>query len=343
MVTSVDSPITNSDASADSSPEWSRFLATCIGTLVIGGLLLYAFMIAIDPYDSGKFGFLGIAGVDDRNTHTADASRARDVNFDSAIIGNSTAHLLNPAELSQATGLRFVQLTTTGAGPREEFAVLDFFLRHHPHVGALVVVTDPSWCAHERAEPWAMFPYWLYGKSSLPYARRLISWQTIQHAFQRLAIGLGWHKRMDPAGAFRAEDVWPPGEFHETNLPKDPLPAATTAGRAVFPEVSLLDQAVQKLPPDAAVVLVVPPTLYPTVPQPGTVAAAEKEACNAALRQVVAGRPHSNFINYRVDNAMTRDRANFVDFIHYRPVLAAKMQEGIAASIKQGNAARIDF
>jgi hypothetical protein len=61
------------------------------------------------------------------------------------------------------------------------------------------------------------------------------------------------------------------------------------------------------------------------------------------LSQIVAGRPHGNFINYRIDNAMTRDRANFVDFIHYRPSLAARMAEGIAASIELGDAARIDF
>jgi hypothetical protein len=316
-------------------------LAACLGTLALGALLLLAFMILVDPYDSGKFGLLGIDGVDDRNTHTAVASLARDANFDSAIIGNSTALMLDPLELSRATGLRFVQLAVTGASPPEEFAVLDFFLRHHPRARALVVVTDPSWCAHDSAEPWRAFPYWLYGKSSLVYAARLFSWPALEHAFQRLSIGLGLRKRMDPTGTFK--DIWPVGEFHETNRPKDPPPAATIAGRDIFPELTQLDEVIKKLPADIAMVLTVPPTLYPMIPQPGTVAGAESEACNAALRQIVAGRPHSNFIDYRIDNAMTRDRANFVDFIHYRPHLAARMAEGIAASIALGNAAKIDF
>jgi hypothetical protein len=332
-------PISNSDA----SPEWTRCLAACVGTLAIGALLLLAFMIVVDPYDSGKFGLLGIDGVNDRDSHTATASRARDANFDSAIIGNSTALLLDPVALSQATGLRFVQLSLVGAGPREQFAALDFFLRGHPHVGALVVAADPSWCAHDRAAPWEAFPYWLYGESSLRYAARLITWPAIEHAFRRLSIGLGRLKRMDPTGAFNSDDVWPPGEFHEANRPKDPPPAATLAGRGVFPEVSLLGGVIKKLPVSVAVVLAVPPTLSTTVAQPGTVAAAEREACDAALRRIVTGRPHSNFINYRIDNAMTRDRANFVDFIHYRPNVAAKMVEGIAASIALGNAAKIDF
>ena len=47
---------------------------------LIGAVLLFAVMIAVDPYDTGKFGWLGIDGVDDRNTHFATASRARNRN-----------------------------------------------------------------------------------------------------------------------------------------------------------------------------------------------------------------------------------------------------------------------
>ena len=161
--------------SSDDAIGWGRCLAACLGALAISALLLFVAMLLIDPYDSGRFGWLGIAGVDDRDTYTATASHARDAEFDSAVIGNSTAQLLDPAELSRATGMRFVQLYLTGGSPREERAVIDFFLRHHQRVGALVIVTDPSWCAHNLAEPVGPFPYWLYGKSSFAYAVRLLS------------------------------------------------------------------------------------------------------------------------------------------------------------------------
>ena len=316
----------------------------CLGALAIGALLLFALMVLIDPYDSGRFGWLGIDGVDDRDTHTATASRARDAQFDSAVIGNSTAQLLDPAELSRATGLRFVQLYLTGGSPREELAVLDFFLRHHRRVGALVIVPDPSWCAHTLAEPpRGRFPYWLYGENSFEYAVRLMSRQSVEHAFQRLSIGLGLRERNDPSGFFSYEDIWKPGLFREANRPRDPAPAAAASDRDIFPEIALLDDAIKKLAADLPVVLIVPPTLYTTVAKPGTVAAAEREACNSALARIVAGRANSNFINYRIDNALTRDRENFADYIHYRPKIARKMHEGIAASIRMGNAARIDF
>jgi hypothetical protein len=57
----------------------------------------------------------------------------------------------------------------------------------------------------------------------------------------------------------------------------------------------------------------------------------------------VAGRPHSNFIDYRIDNALSRDPANFVDLIHYRAKIAQKIDQGVIASFAFGNAAKIDF
>ena len=322
---------------------WSRCLRAFLGTTGISAGLLFGFLLAVDPYDSGRLGVFGIDGMVDRNTVTASASRARDPNFDSAIIGNSTALLLNPNPLSEATGLHFVQLSVVGGSPREEMAVLDFFLRHHERVGALVIVTDPGWCVHDDREKPRPFPYWLYGDSRLVYAGYLFSGAGIEHAIQRVSIGLGKRQRADPTGTFNSEDVWPVGQFFEKNIPADPLPAADASGRDVFPEVAKLDAVVKKLPPGVPVVILVPPTFGKTVPLPGSAIAAERQACNAALRKIVAGRPHSNFINYRVDNALTGDRANFVDYIHYRPLIATKISEGIAASIRQGEAAKIDF
>lgn len=333
----------SSDLPAIDASAWSRCLVACLGTLGIGAAMLYAFLFAVDPYDTGKFGLLGINGVDDRNTITASVSRARDPDFDSAIIGNSTALLLNPGPLSELTGHRFVQLSVVGGSPREELAVLDFFMRHHPRMGALVFVTDPAWCAHAPDPNPRPFPYWLYDDGRLGYARRLLSGQSIEHAFQRLSIGLGYRKRMDPAGTFNPDDVWPAGQFFEKAPPADPAPWPPDVSVKFYPEVARLEAVIKALPSDLPVVILVPPTFATKVPAPDTPQAAEREACNGALRRLVAGRPHSNFINYRVDNALTRDRANWIDFIHYRPLIAGKILDGIADSIKRGDAAKIDF
>ena len=330
-------------STSDQTADWSRCLLACLVTLAICASIVFAFVIAIDPYDSGKFGFLGIEGVADRNTVTANASRARDPNFDSAIIGNSTALLINPGRLSQATGFRFVQLSVVGGSPLEERTVLDTFLRYHRHVGAVAIGADPSWCVHDLSVKPRPFPYWLYDDGLLAYAGALFSGAAIEHAFQRLSIGLGKRQRSDPSGTFDSEDTWPIGEFRNTAHPSDPPLAANPALRDVFPEVTRLDELIKRLPPDLPVVVVVPPTLAETVAKPGSPQAAEREACNQALKRTVAGRPHSNFINFRVDNALTRDRKNFIDYIHYRSIIANRLSDAIIDSFRLGEAAKIDF
>lgn len=337
--------MSSSTSSSETDPGWGRGLLACLGTLIGAALLVLALMVLVDPYDSGKLGLLGINGVDNRLTQITAASRARNPDFNAAILGNSTAQMIEPAELSRATGLRFVQLYMTGAIPRQQLAVLDFFLRNHRDVGALVIAADPSWCAHarEKKEGGVPFPDWLYDRSVVTYAVRLISWQAIEHAFQRISIGLGRRPRMNPDGFVSYEDIWPPGQFREVGWPTDPAPVASAEMRATFPEIAALTSLVEKLSAHVPVVIIVPPTFAATVPKPGSETAAERSACDAALKKVVAGRPRSNFISYRVDNELTRDRANFADFIHYRPALARKIEQGIAASLRDGESAKIDF
>lgn len=336
--------MSSSTSSSDTDPGWGRSLIACLGTLIGAALLVLALMVLVDPYDSGKLGLLGIDGVDNRLTQITAASRARNPDFNAAILGNSTAQMIEPAELSGATNLRFVQLYMTGASPREQLAVLDFFLRNHAKVGALVFAADPGWCVHARPkEEGAPFPYWLYDRSVVTYGVRLISWQAIEQAFQRISIGLGRRPRMNPDGFVSYEDIWPPGRFREVDPPRDPAPAVSAEERAVFPEIAALHEVIRTLPGDVPVIIVVPPTLASTVARPGTEAALERAACDAAFRKVVAGRPRSNFISYRVDNDLTRDRANFADFIHYRSALARKIEQGIAASLRDGESAKIDF
>jgi hypothetical protein len=336
----MNSPISSSDNMSD----WSPCLAAFLGALGLGALVVLAFMIAVDPYDSGRFGLLGIVGVADSTEVTANASRARDPQFDSAVIGNSTGQRLKPAELSEATGKHFVQLTAPGADPRGQLAILDFFMRHHQHVGALVVVADRLWCTHDLAQHLRNpFPFWLYGESTLAYAGRLFSWRAINHAYQRIMVGRGLQKPTAPDGFFNYEDVFPRNK-HPAVPPQEET-VQPFAGKVsdAFPVADLLADAIKRLPAAASLVVLMPPTFYTIVPRPGSGDEAEREACKLAFKRVVAGRRHSNFIDYAIDNGLTRDPLNFVDVIHYRTKIAQKVQEGIVASIRLGDAAKVDF
>jgi hypothetical protein len=341
----MSSSTSSSDAvSAETTASaWARWLLAFLGALVLGAALIFALVLIVDPYDSGRAGILGIKGVYDASPRTANASRARDPQFDSAVIGNSTGQLLKPEELSRLTGRHFVQLTVPGTGPREQLAIMDFFLRKHPQPGALVIVTDTAWCTRDPAlalqHP---FPFWLYGTSNLDFLGRLFSSRALDHTLRRILIGLGLRQRSAPDGYWDYEKNGPQ-EFQPVIVPREdggPAPAQVSED---FPGVALLDAAIRNLPADLPLVLVAPPAYYTMLPRPGSLAAAEEQACNTALRKLVAGRPRSNFIDYRVDNALTRERANFMDFGHYRAIIARKMEQGIAESMRVGEKAKIEF
>jgi len=308
----------------------------------VAGALVFALILVVDPYDSG-FGLFGIKGVDDASPRTANASRARDPQFDSAVIGNSTGQLIKPSELSRLTGVRFVQLTTPGTGPREQLAIMNYFVRHHPRIGALVITADAGWCLRDPALPLHHpFPFWLYGESRFDYVTHMFSSRALRHAGRRLMI-LAGRRQPSAADGYWDYEKEGAGEFAPVIAPRDdgrPAPAQVSED---FPGVALLDAAIRKLPAGVPVVLFVPPAFHTTIPRPGTLAAAEEAACKTALQKIVAGRPRSNFIDYRVDNALTRERANFMDFGHYRAIIARRVEQGIADSIKLGDKAKFEF
>ena len=339
----MSSSTSNSDVAAAETAEWGRWLATFLGTLALGAAAVFAFVLIVDPYDSGRVGLTGIQGVRDASPRTANASRARDPQFDSAVIGNSTGQLVKPDELSRLTGNRFVQLTVPGTGPREQLAIADFFVRQHPRVGALVITADESWCGRDPALPMQHpFPFWLYGESNLDFLGRLFSTRALRLAWQRLLVGAGLRQRSAADGYWDYEKEGP-GEFAPAIVPRDdggPAPATVSEN---FPGVALLGAAIRKLPADVPVVLFVPPAYHTMLPRAGSLAAAEEAACKSALKNLVAGRSRSNFIDFRVENALTRDAANFMDFGHYRAAIARKMEVAIAESIKLGDKARIEF
>src|SRR5262245_46057796 len=89
------------EGSEGSDAVWRRFVkryvAAFVGTLVV----VLAFIVLVDPYDSGRFPSLPLRGVSDTSQRTENVSLGRDAKFNAAIFGNSHGQLLDPARLSQ--------------------------------------------------------------------------------------------------------------------------------------------------------------------------------------------------------------------------------------------------
>ena len=210
-----------------------------------------------------------MTGIVDENPRTANVSRGRDARFNAAIIGNSHGQLLSPARLDQATGLRFVQLTVPGTGPREQLAVLDWFARHHAKIGAIVLAADMGWCTQDAALPLSNpFPFWLYADGRLDYLANLFSIRSLDLGYRRVLLALGLRSPTDPAGYWDYE-TGHPWTFNPA-IPTEtaPIPAPVRQDFS-FPAIARLAGALGRLPPATPVVIVMPPVFFTELPRAG--------------------------------------------------------------------------
>jgi hypothetical protein len=325
------------EADRTSARVWRRFVTTFVGWFVVllGGVV--AAIILIDPYDTGYFPSMIGPGVVDDNDMTSTVGRGRDGRFDAGIFGNSHGLLLDPVRLSPATGSHFVQLTTLGSGPREQMALIRYFVRRHPHAKALVIVVDKMWCTHDPTLPNGLqppsyrFPYWLFGESRLRYLAHMVSTRPFRLMRRRVLFAMGRLAPIDPAGVAAYPANW---DFaHEPDaIPEPGVPLNGARIPTDFPAVDRLAALLAALPRDVAVALVMPPVYSGLLPGPETYQAAALAACKERLARAV-GDHRGGFLDFLVDSPLSRERANFFDLQHMRENVARAMEPRIAATL----------
>ncbi|MCJ2015372.1 hypothetical protein [Methylobacterium sp. J-076] len=318
---------------------WRGFAAAIV-VGVIGLTLGYlAVAVAVDPYETGRVTLFSRGALRPQGPRTAVAMRGRDGAYDGAIIGNSHIQLIEPAILSRETGVPFVQLSVPATGPAEQFAVLRWFLRHHPKPGAIVLSADAFWCGDDPTfaseHP---FPYWLLGDWP-SYLRGLLRLTAAQETVNRigwllnrtrpLAVANGWwNYEADYLNLGFALD---PHLRRKLDIPAGPEPEAGRAGP--FPVAGRFRAALAEIPAATPVVLVFPPVYAAAEPPAGSPRARAERACRAAIRTELAGHGRSAVIDWRDGRPQSRDPDAFFDQSHYRLPVAQAIGAEIANAI----------
>jgi hypothetical protein len=192
---------------------WRRCAIAFLAVFFGGIGSIYAFLLVVDPYDTGRFPTPLPPGVVDTGQRTANASRGRDPRFNATVFSNSRGQMLDPAKLSDMTGLSFVQLTTPGSGPKEHMTMMRYFVRHHPDAEAFALNVDERWCGHDPSLPVIFpFPFWLY-RGDLEYLAHPLSTRIFATAQNRIKLAMGWVTPSDPRGYtdYETGRVW---NFH---------------------------------------------------------------------------------------------------------------------------------
>ena len=133
--------------------QWRGFARRFVAVFIIELVAVFAFLVAVDPLDSGRFPKLTSGGPIDSVGRVVNVSRGHDPRFDAAIIGNSHLMPLEPKRLSAATGFSFVQLAVPAERKREDAAMIAWFRRNHPKIAAFVINADPTMCDRDPALP----------------------------------------------------------------------------------------------------------------------------------------------------------------------------------------------
>jgi hypothetical protein len=305
-----------------------RRCAIAFVTVFFGGIgLIYAFLLVVDPWDTGRFPSPLPTGVADIERRTATASRGRDPRFNAAIFGNSRTFSLDPEKISKATGFSFVSLGTPGAGPQEEMQVTRYFLRFHPAVDAIVFSLDERWCSHDPSMPMIMsFPFWLY-RGDLEYLANVLSTRSFNAAWTRIRLALGRETPTDPRGYldYEAGKVW---NFHPPAPIEPPAAPVAVPANTYFPALDAFDGLLAELPPQTRFIIIMPPAYQISLPRPGTQEAADLAACKARLAGSL-GHQGITLLDYLVDGPIARDPQSFMDMVHYRNNVARIIEDGI--------------
>jgi hypothetical protein len=312
---------------------WRRWVTTFFGSFVVGLAVLYAIVVLSDPFSIGRFALFDGIDVTISERGYANAGRARDPRFDTAVIGNSHGARFEPESLDRLTGRRFVQLTVPGLNAEQQIITAQAFLRNHRAgpVG-LFWVLDHYWC-REFGSVYPDFPYWLYEPDArTTYLLHLFSTRAAQAAFHRIGIHV---LKAPPAGRADGYVAQPPVHRPEIMLRAQTAerPVAAVRADAPFAWEERMNALMLGLPDNVRVVLVFLPNYISFLPRDGSPAAERLEMCKRRIAAIAGRSAQVAFVDRMRDDDIAGNPANFVDPTHVTDAVVRQLEADFAPAI----------
>ncbi len=320
-----------------------------LATGVLAGLLVYGFVAIVDPWNmlplSPPLPHVPIS----TNARFSFPALARDRGFNAVLIGTSTGRLMRPATLDPLLDVTMVNLAMNSGSAWEQSRLLELFLRRHPAPRLVVIDIDAAWCRpgmiyEKSVRP---LPKWMYRGSPWQGYRHIFNLYAVQEAANQLAVMLGFKQprygldgytnflppdtRYDPARVAQIFQQWGVPDL-------GPAKAAPLA----FPTDALLAADLAAIPAATRKILFLPPITAEQQGGPGSELARRWASCKRSILQVAASAPNLTVIDFMLANAVTRDRNNYWDPIHFRIAVAERMMR-VLGEAANGDARPSDF
>jgi hypothetical protein len=334
---------------------WRRFVELFVGTFAIGLLLVFAFVLLIDPYDDVPFSLPLKRHLIDANQRFMYPQVVRSGLFDSLVIGTSTSKLLDPLILNEEFGVRFANLSMDAATAWEQKTIANYFIDHVGKPKVIIVGVDQQWCysdadADTQRITARGFPYFLYDDDKWNDFFFLFNSRTVEMAGKLVGVHLGLYSersRFDgyylfvpPENAYDLERarraIWRdrPRTLPDPN--KKPFEMSDEQRASlVHPALNWLDDLLLKAG-DALKVIGFMPAHVADQPDPATPAGAHAAECKSRIVQIARQRG-AKVIDWRYSSPLTREDSNYWDAMHYRVPVGNSLAHAIGTAVRWGN------
>jgi len=317
---------------------WRNWFRAFVALALVFSAALYVAVVLIDPFSTGRFSFTQRIDFTTSTMSLARAGLVRDRQFDGAIIGDSTAFVLDPVRIAADSGLRIAQLSLPAMIPTNLLTVARAYERHHRGIRTFeIFVLSMSWCQSnilpERKR--GPFPDWLYESTDRVYLSRILFPDAVVAAAVRVGIWLGIAN--EPA---RADGYAPVVPRRDLELPFMVRPTDGPPRSLPFPEIDALAAHIAALPADDAAMIVFAPPYIAAVPMDGSAAAARLAACKERVSRIAATRPRTTYLDLMTDNPISRSLDNFADLVHFTHSGARLIEREVARQIKESGISR---
>lgn len=331
-------------------PAWRLFARGFAATAALLGLAAIGFVAALDPYGLRAAPGRAPGPIMDSNQRFMYPQIARSGAYDAAVIGTSTARLIDPRQLDRAFGARFANLAINAATPYEQTQLARLFL-HGAQPRAVLFALDATWCDPDadRRLTFRPFPPWLYAQHA-PFAfLQQVNWRSLgiagAVALHRLGLararirGDGFAVFTPPEASYDARRAAAHIRSGVTAL-DDPDAAREAEPRATrsdgaMPALAWLDALLAATPAGTLKLVAFMPVNVAAQPRPGTDRAGREAACKRRVAEIGRERGAS-VVDFRIPSTVTSDDTNYWDALHYRLPIAARIVAGLKAAASGG-------
>ncbi|WP_292503958.1 hypothetical protein [Methylobacterium sp.] len=321
---------------------WWRFAAHCLLAIVGFGLAAIGIVAATDPYGLRAAPGRPPGPLMDSNQRFLYPQIVRGGAYDSAVIGTSTARLLDPVDLDRALGGRFANLAMNAATPFEQRAMARLFLAH-ARPRTLLLALDSTWCeadADMRLFTPRPFPAWLYEEGAWFGPLRQVNWQSLVTGGGVLLHRLGRLPERIRADGYAV--FTPPESHYDATRAAQHIRGGTAIGEAdpppsdrsvsgPMPALTWLDELLGQAPAETTKLVAFMPVHVRVQGAAGTARGEREAQCKARVAEIGRARG-ATVVDFRIPSPVTTRDENYWDALHYRLPIAPRIVAGLSAA-----------